>query len=297
MTLKSEMADNTSSSSSGAQIQMYGNSLWCALPKPTYTTNVTVQQSLGNGVFGFDPRRESCFMLPSHFFESQLPKISWTDLGKANWPFGQTYSVRFSISKESHADLAKVMADANHVGHGDNTNSSPFTYFSDLEESEMHFKLPPVASKDIPDSRYLHLNRIEHIGVRVWNNDKPGAWLNCEYTLTAKSPGAKVIELDLDNQKLYEELLTMFTMTMGIRGTVFVKRSVLYNENVRIDVDDVADLGKFVGLRYVSSKEHPIDKANDTVEKLMKDMHLTNATPYTKTYAEDLAAKYKWDTL
>jgi len=89
--------------------------------------------------------------------------------------------------------------------------------------------------------------------------------------------------LEIANPAGLRELLVL---ALGVKAIVSKERAVYLFRNVRIHLDDVADLGTFIELEGVLDEDHPEEESLGLLGELMREFSIAEEDLLSKSYCE-----------
>lgn len=82
------------------------------------------------------------------------------------------------------------------------------------------------------------------------------------------------------------DLLNVLTLSLGIKGVVKKTRHLYIHEHTRIHIDDVEELGKFIEIEVVLSKDQTPEDGQKIAEMIMTKFHIEKTDLVTGAYLD-----------
>ena len=120
--------------------------------------------------------------------------------------------------------------------------------------------------------------------LRVFSGDK-GELI---YYRKEDIPGPKRSDYQIVPLKHPAKVKVMLSQALGIRGTVIKSRTVYKKENVRIHLDEVEGLGRFVEIEVVLLSSHDRLQGEKSAKQFMKKLGIKEIDLLEKSYIDML---------
>jgi predicted adenylyl cyclase CyaB len=101
-------------------------------------------------------------------------------------------------------------------------------------------------------------------------------------------PGPKRSDYQIVPIKHPAKVKAMLSQALGIRGTVIKSRTVFKKENVRIHLDEVEGLGRFVEIEVVLGSNHDRLHGEKSATQFMEKLGITETDLLEKSYIDML---------
>jgi predicted adenylyl cyclase CyaB len=105
--------------------------------------------------------------------------------------------------------------------------------------------------------------------------------------------GVKVSEYYLYHSKDFDKLELILRESMGVLIEVKKKREMYFIDNVKFNLDEVVDLGKFIEIEAMTDNESDFTKLHQKVESYIKNLDIKRIALQSHSYSDLILMKKK----
>jgi predicted adenylyl cyclase CyaB len=103
--------------------------------------------------------------------------------------------------------------------------------------------------------------------------------------------GVKVSEYYLYYSKDFDKLELLLRESLGVLVEVKKKREIYFLDNVKFNLDEVDELGKFIEIEAITDNELDFTKLHKTVESYIKSLNIQETDLQSHSYSDLLLRK------